>query len=238
MGRYITIVLAVLISLGCFAKNTKSNKKDKKQAEPQVELATKIDTASYALGVAIGAQMLEELEKDNYNKGVYAKAFCDVIFGNPTLMSTDSANKYMRHYVTELQNAAIEAAKAEEKKFLEENKKREGVIETASGLQYQVVKMGEGPKPTADSKVKVHYTGSLLNGKKFDSSYDRGEPTSFRLSGVIKGWTEGLQLMPVGSKFTFYIPAELGYGAREVGGVIPPYSTLIFEVELIEIINN
>ena len=135
-------------------------------------------------------------------------------------------------------NAAIEAAKAEEKKFLEENKKREGVIETASGLQYQVVKMGEGPKPTADSKVKVHYTGSLLNGKKFDSSYDRGEPTSFRLSGVIKGWTEGLQLMPVGSKFTFYIPAELGYGAREVGGVIPPYSTLIFEVELIDIISN
>lgn len=238
MGRYITIVLAVLISLGCFAKNTKGNKKEKKQAEPQVELATKIDTASYALGVAIGAQMLEELEKDNYNKGIYAKAFCDVIFGNPTLMSTDSANKYMRHYVTELKEAAIEASKAEEKKFLEENKKREGVIETASGLQYQVVKMGDGPKPTADSKVKVHYTGSLLNGKKFDSSYDRGEPTSFRLSGVIKGWTEGLQLMPVGSKFTFYIPAELGYGAREVGGVIPPYSTLIFEVELIEIINN
>lgn len=238
MGRYISIVLAVLISLGCFAKNTKSAKKDKKHAEPQVELATKIDTASYALGVAIGAQMLEELEKDNYNKGIYAKAFCDVIFSNPTLMTSDSANRYMRQYVKELQNAAIEAAKAEEKKFLEENKKREGVIETASGLQYQVVKMGEGPKPTADSKVKVHYTGSLLNGKKFDSSYDRGEPTSFRLSGVIKGWTEGLQLMPVGSKFTFYIPAELGYGAREVGGVIPPYSTLIFEVELIEIINN
>ena len=236
MGRYITIVLAVLISLGCFAKNTKGNKKEKKQAEPQVELATKIDTASYALGVAIGAQMLEELEKDNYNKGVYAKAFCDVIFGNPTLMSSDSANRYMRQYVKELQNAAIEAAKAEEKKFLEENKKREGVIETASGLQYQVVRMGEGPKPTADSKVTVHYTGSLINGKKFDSSYDRGEPTSFRLSGVIKGWTEGLQLMPVGSKFTFYIPAELGYGAREVGGgLIPPYSTLIFEVELIEI---
>jgi len=235
MKKYLIIALAVVLPLGCFAK---SAKKDKKQAEPQLQLATKSDSASYALGVAIGAQMLEQLEKDNYDKGIYAKAFCDVIFGNPTLMSTDSANLFMHQYVKELKEAAIEASKAEEKKFLEENKKREGVVETASGLQYQVVKMGEDPKPTADSKVKVHYTGSLINGKKFDSSYDRGEPTSFRLSGVIQGWTEGLQLMPVGSKFTFYIPAELGYGAREVGGgVIPPYSTLIFEVELLDIEN-
>ncbi|MCQ2350731.1 MAG: FKBP-type peptidyl-prolyl cis-trans isomerase [Paludibacteraceae bacterium] len=185
------------------------------------------------MGVAIGTQMLETLEKDNYDKGIYAKAFCDVIFGNQTLMSADSANKYMRAYVKELRDAAAKAAKEEEVKFLEENKKREGVQTTPSGLQYQVVRMGDGPKPTANSKVKVHYEGFLTDGTKFDSSIDRGEPTSFKLSGVIKGWTEGLQLMPVGSKFTFYIPSELGYGAYGAGASIPPYATLIFEVELI-----
>jgi len=234
MKKIVAIALVVALPFGSFAAS--SAKKNKKAEEQQIVLATKIDTASYAMGVAIGTQMLENLEKDNYNKGIYAKAFCDAIFGNSTLMSADSAETYMRNYVKELQEAAIEATKAEGKKFFEENKKREGVIETASGLQYQIVRLGEGPKPTVNSTVKVHYSGTLLDGTKFDSSYDRGEPTSFRLKSVIKGWTEGLQLMPVGSKFTFYIPSDLAYGSRPVGGVIPPYSTLIFEVELLDIV--
>ena len=179
--------------------------------------------------------MLENLEKGNYNKGVYAKAFCDVIFGNPTLMSADSATRYMQHYVKELQEEAVKKSKEESAQFLEANAKREGVKTTESGLQYQVVKMGEGKKPTANSKVTVNYEGFLVDGTKFDSSRDRGEPASFGLNGVIKGWTEGLQLMPEGSKFTFYIPYQLGYGERGAGGVIPPYATLIFEVELISI---
>ena len=124
--------------------------------------------------------------------------------------------------------------KEEGEKFLAENALREGVITTASGLQYEVIKMGKGKKPVATDNVKVHYHGTLTNGTVFDSSVDRNEPITFGLTQVIAGWTEGLQLMPVGSKFRFYIPQELGYGSRNAGS-IPPYSTLIFEVELLGI---
>ncbi len=125
----------------------------------------------------------------------------------------------------------------EGEKFLADNKKREGMQETASGLQYEVITMGTGPKPAAEEVVKVHYTGTLTDGTKFDSSVDRGEPAVFGVNQVIKGWQEGIQLMPVGSKFKFYIPYELGYGEQGTGP-IPPYSTLIFEVELLEIVKQ
>lgn len=120
-------------------------------------------------------------------------------------------------------------------KFLAENKKNKDVKETASGLQYKVITMGKGEKPKATDQVKVHYKGTLLDGTVFDSSYDRGEPITFPLNGVIPGWTEGVQLMPVGSKFIFYIPSDLGYGDRGAGGAIKPGSTLVFEVELLDI---
>ena len=123
----------------------------------------------------------------------------------------------------------------EGEKFLAENRQREGVQETASGLQYQVVREGNGPKPALTDRVKVHYEGFLLSGEKFDSSVDRGEPAVFPLNQVIAGWTEGLQLMPVGSKYTLYIPYQLAYGDKGAGRVIPPYATLIFEVELLGI---
>ena len=125
----------------------------------------------------------------------------------------------------------------EGEKFLAENKKRDGVKATPSGLQYEVLKLGTGPKPSDTSTVKVHYEGFLINGKKFDSSRDRGEPISFALNQVIKGWTEGVQLMPVGSRFKFYIPYTLGYGEQGAGGSIPGGSALIFDVELIDIVN-
>ncbi len=127
------------------------------------------------------------------------------------------------------------AAKAEGEKFLQENALREEVKTTESGLQYEVLVQGKGKKPTAESTVKVHYEGTLIDGTVFDSSYQRGEPIEFALNGVIKGWTEGLQLMPVGSKYKLYIPYELGYGERGAGQQIPPYATLIFTVELLEI---
>jgi FKBP-type peptidyl-prolyl cis-trans isomerase len=131
--------------------------------------------------------------------------------------------------------AKAEAVKVESKKFLEENAKKEGVKVTESGLQYTVIKEGEGAKPKATDTVKVHYKGTLVNGKEFDSSYKRGEPISFPLNGVIKGWTEGLQLMPVGSTYRFFIPSDLGYGDRGAGADIPGGAALIFDVELIEI---
>jgi FKBP-type peptidyl-prolyl cis-trans isomerase len=125
----------------------------------------------------------------------------------------------------------------EGEKFLADNKKREGVQETASGLQYEVVTMGTGAKPVATDVVKVHYTGMLLDSTKFDSSVDRGEPAQFGVNQVIQGWQEGIQLMPVGSKFKFYIPYELAYGEQGTGP-IPPYATLIFDVELLEIVKQ
>ena len=131
--------------------------------------------------------------------------------------------------------AKAEAVKVESKKFLEENAKKEGVKVTESGLQYTVIKEGEGAKPKATDTVKVHYKGTLVDGKEFDSSYKRGEPISFPLNGVIKGWTEGLQLMPVGSTYRFFIPSDLGYGDRGAGADIPGGAALIFDVELIEI---
>lgn len=121
------------------------------------------------------------------------------------------------------------------KQFLAANAKKEGVVTTASGLQYKVIRQGDGAKPAADAEVEVHYKGTLIDGTVFDSSYDRNESISFFLNQVIAGWQEGVQLMPVGSKYEFYIPYELGYGARGAGGVIPPHATLIFEVELIKI---
>lgn len=146
-------------------------------------------------------------------------------------MTGDEAGRYIQ---TTLASIKYGDTKGQGEQFLAENKLREGVQTTESGLQYEVIKMGKGPKPTAESTVKVHYHGTLIDGTVFDSSVDRGEPISFALNQVIPGWTEGVQLMPVGSKFRFFIPQELAYGAREAGS-IPPYSALIFEVELLAI---
>ena len=133
------------------------------------------------------------------------------------------------------QQAEGEKNKAANDKFLEDNKSKDGVKVTESGLQYLVMKEGTGEKPTAESKVKVHYHGTLIDGTVFDSSVERGEPAEFGVNQVIKGWTEGLQLMSVGSKYKFFIPQDLAYGARQTGEKIKPYSTLVFEVELLEV---
>ena len=159
------------------------------------------------------------------------QGFINGLLGDDSQFDGPAANEYIR---ATLDYIKYGDTKEQGVKFLEENKLREGVITTESGLQYEVLKMGKGKKPAANDRVKVHYHGTLIDGTVFDSSVDRGEPIVFGLNQVIAGWTEGVQLMPVGSKFKFYIPQELGYGSRAAGS-IPPYSTLIFEVELLGI---
>lgn len=153
-------------------------------------------------------------------------------------MNPEEAQKLIQDYLNDLQSKAEEAAKAEGKKFLEENKKDAKVQETASGLQYVVEKEGTGAQPTAEDEVTVHYTGRLLDGTVFDSSVNRGEPATFPLNRVIPGWTEGVQLMKEGAKYTFFIPSDLAYGPQGIPGAIPPHSTLIFDVELIKVVKK
>ncbi len=159
------------------------------------------------------------------------QGFINGLYQDETQFTAQTAGEYIQNAIATLKFGANKEAG---EKFLAENKLREGVIVTESGLQYEVLTMGKGPKPSATDRVKVHYHGTLIDGSVFDSSVERGEPITFGLNQVIAGWTEGVQLMPVGSKFRFYIPQELGYGAREAG-TIPAYSTLIFEVELLDI---
>ena len=159
------------------------------------------------------------------------QGFINGLLGFTEQMDGTQAGEYIQNTMNTIKYGTV---KEDGEKFLTENALKEGVTTTESGLQYEVIKMGKGKKPAATDKVKVHYHGTLIDGTVFDSSVERGEPTSFGLNQVIKGWTEGLQLMPVGSKFRFYIPQELGYGAQAAGS-IPPYSTLIFEVELLSI---
>lgn len=167
------------------------------------------------------------------------QGFINGLYFDTASFDPDTAVAYLNNTLAPLaaaqREAKAEKAKAEGAQFLAENAQREGVKTTASGLQYEVLVQGDGPKPTAEQTVKVHYEGTLVNGKVFDSSYQRGEPIEFPLNGVIKGWTEGLQLMPVGSTYMLYIPYELGYGERGAGQDIPGFATLIFKVELLEI---
>jgi FKBP-type peptidyl-prolyl cis-trans isomerase FklB len=192
-----------------------------------------MDKVSYALGLSMGQNLMGSgVETLNYQD--LAKGIEDVLTHQQPQISYQEAQQVLGKYFEELEAKVAGQAKAAGEKFLQENALREEVKVTESGLQYEVLVQGKGPKPTAEQTVKVHYEGTLIDGTVFDSSYQRGEPIEFPLNGVIKGWTEGLQLMPVGSKFRFYIPQELGYGGQAAGS-IPPYSTLIFEVELYEI---
>ena len=193
-----------------------------------------MDSLSYSLGVVL-ASNLKSQGFSTINSDELAKGFGDSLEGNAAL-SVEEADAKIREVMTKIQEEKSADAKAEGEAFLSENAGKEGVSITDSGLQYNHESEGEGESPTAEDTVTVHYKGTLINGTEFDSSYKRGEPISFPLNGVIPGWTEGLQLMKVGGKTTFYIPQELAYGARpNPNGPIPPYAALIFDVELIDI---
>lgn len=229
MKYFIITALFALLVIGCNQSGVKN-----------VELKTFNDSVSYSIGTDIGSNFKQqelEINVDALAKGL-ADALADKDLEITDVQSAQILNRFQKEMREKMQakndaEAADNAKKGEE--FLAENKKKDGVKVTASGLQYKVIKQGNGPKPKLTDKVKVHYRGTLIDGTEFDSSYKRGTPAEFPLNGVIKGWTEGLQLMPVGSKYEFYIPAELAYGARGPQ-TIGPNQTLIFEVELLEIV--
>ena len=200
-----------------------------------------MDKVSYALGLGIG-QQLAQMGASDLNIDDFADAIKDVINGNELKVPHKDAQTIVQEYFRQQEERinAIhaeqgKAAKAEGEKFLAENGKKEGVVTLKSGLQYEVLREGNGKKPKATDQVKCHYEGTLINGQVFDSSYKRNEPAVFPLNQVIPGWTEGLQLMQEGAKYRFYIPYILAYGESGAGGSIPPFATLIFDVELLEV---
>lgn len=241
MKSKISIALAALVAF--------SNVNAQDTAKPAADAAIKPDMekVSYFIGRQIGGNFKQQ--KVDIDVASFTAAIQDVIAGKESKFSQEELEaamgtfeKYMQSRMAEIQaemqkEAAAKAgeAKAAGSKFLAENGKREGVKTTASGLQYEVIKQGDGAKPVPTDKVNVHYHGTLVNGKVFDSSVQRGEPITFGVQEVIKGWTEGLQLMSVGSKFKFYIPSELAYGDSGAGPDIGPGETLVFEVELLKI---
>lgn len=212
-------------------------------AGAQDTAAPPADSASYIIGTNIASNL--KSQGIDINLESLVAGMTDVLKGSGSKIPAAQAQEIMTKFQADLQaKAGAKAAEAgkknieEGKAFLEKNGKAEGVKTTASGLQYSVIKEGSGEKPKLTDTVKVHYHGTLLDGKVFDSSVERNEPATFPLDGVIKGWTEGLQLMPVGSKFKFVIPSELAYGERGAGGDIGPNAVLVFEVELLEIVKG
>ena len=200
-----------------------------------------MDKLSYALGLGIGRQ-LSQMGAADLNIDDFAQAVKDMIDGKEPQVATAEAQQIVEDFFRkqeEKQRAEAaekyKGAKSEGEKYLNENAKKEGVVTLPSGLQYQVLKEGNGKSPKVTDKVVCHYEGMLIDGTMFDSSLQRGEPATFPLNGVIAGWTEGLQLMKEGAKYRFFIPYQLGYGERGAGASIPPFATLVFDVELIEV---
>jgi FKBP-type peptidyl-prolyl cis-trans isomerase FklB len=223
MKRFIIIVSASLLALPLFGQEKSPQLKDQK------------DKVSYSIGMNIGTNL--NRQKVDINPDLLAAGIKDAIAGKPQL-TQDQVKEIMTQFEKDMeqkQKTAGEKNKADGAKFLEENKKKEGVKTTASGLQYKALKEGTGSQPKGTDMVTVNYRGTLIDGTEFDSSYKRGQPATFPLNGVIKGWTEGLQLMKPGSKYQFFVPSNLAYGERSVGPDIAANATLIFEVELLEV---
>lgn len=233
MRKLLILAASVIVSVALTSTATAQ------QQVNSVKPTTAKDTASYAVGQQIGKSLVDQGLDLDVNQLI--AGLRDMMAGKP-LLSDEALQQAMVKLQQEqmarmqAENAKKgEAAKAKGEAFLADNKKKAGVMTTPSGLQYKVVTEGKGKKPTKDNTVKVHYTGTLIDGTVFDSSVKRGEPIEFPLSGVIAGWTEGVQLMTVGSKYIFFIPSDLAYGPNGAGGTIGPNETLIFEVELLDI---
>lgn len=206
----------------------------------EVTLASKNDSVSYALGVLIGESNKQQMKAapgvDQLNKEILIAAFEKAFMGDSVQIKPEAANASVQKFFAEISKVESDKELKAGEDFLAANKSKAGVVTLPSGLQYEIIKAGTGAKPTAEDQVKCHYHGTTIDGKVFDSSVDRGEPAVFPVNRVIPGWTEALQLMPIGSKWKLYIPAALAYGEQSPSQEIKPNSTLIFEVELLEIV--
>ncbi len=207
-----------------------------------VTLTSKNDSVSYALGVLIGESNKQQMKDapgvDQLNKEILITAFQKAFLGDSVQIKADEANVSVQAFFASVSQIEADKNIKAGEEFLAANKEKAGVVTLPSGLQYEIMTAGTGPKPTAEDEVKCHYHGTTIDGKVFDSSVDRGEPAVFPVNRVIPGWTEALQLMPVGSKWKLFIPAALAYGERGAGQDIKPNSALIFEVELLEIVKK
>ncbi|HEX9510373.1 MAG TPA: FKBP-type peptidyl-prolyl cis-trans isomerase [Puia sp.] len=236
-----TIVSALCVSICCsaWAQVKKpvpaAHATGASKAAPAAALKTTQDSLSYAIGLSV-ANFYKQQNITNINTALVTRAINDVNRKNKLLMDEQQANSCIVNY---MQKSKLEKSSGNKKigeNFLAANKNKPGVVALPSGLQYSITKAGTGPKPVLTDKVKVHYHGTLIDGKVFDSSVERGEPIELSVNGVIPGWTEALQLMPVGSKWKLFIPSSLAYGDQQAGPLIGPGSTLIFDVELLDII--
>jgi FKBP-type peptidyl-prolyl cis-trans isomerase len=231
-NKTVKILLILLVSVviwGCNGKNPGSV-----SAEETLD-----KDSSYALGMFLASDLKNMLDSNGLNPNLdeFMKGFKDNLTGAKARFTEEEANALLDATFSAMAEGRNAEAKQAENTFLAENIKKPGVKTTASGLQYEIINETTGRKPTADSTVLVHYEGELADGMIFDSSYERGSPWETNINNVIPGWTEGIQLMSIGSKFIFYIPSALAYGESGVQGIIPPFSTLIFTVELLDIIN-
>ena len=237
---YLSALTITLLGLGLTGCNDEKKESASTQSTVQSPLTTEKQKSGYAIGLKIGAQLA--MAKDSLDANALTLGVLDAIEGKKPRLSEEEIQEagiaFQKKVLAKQEKEAakiLEKNLSEAKTFLEENKKKEGVVTLESGLQYKIIKKGTGATPTKGDSVTTHYTGKLLNGQVFDSSIQRGEPATFPVSGVIAGWTEALQLMKSGAKWELYIPAELAYGKRGAGKMIEPGATLIFDIELLDV---
>lgn len=234
--KKIFFILSMLISVSFAQIKKPPTKPLVKKTSPKTALSS-LDSLSYAMGVQT-AEYYKMQGAEKINSAMIKKAYDDVYNNKTLLISPQTCDMTIQTKLQEFMLKKINAEKEKSAKFLEENKKRPGVITLPDGLQYEIITKGTGPIPTATDTIKANYIGTLINGQEFDNSYKRNETLTIPVSGVIHGWTEALELMPVGSKWKLFIPSDLAYGDRGAGGAIPGGATLIFEIELLNIVNK
>lgn len=241
--RHLLVIICIAIGCSAVAQSKKDMQDQINQLKAEVErlkkpkelnLTDEHVKISYALGTLMAGNVKAQ-GADSLDQEALAQGIRDVLTGATLQVEQTDAMNMVQNYMQQAMMRKAEKAKASGQAYLAENKNKEGVITTASGLQYKVLKQGTGKQPTATDRVTVHYAGTLTDGTPFDSSIKRGQPATFGVNGVIRGWTEALQLMKEGDKWMLYIPYDLAYGERGSGAQIPPYSTLLFEVELIKV---